>query len=678
VQLACVSLVALTGVLVTTSPRANAATTLAAPRRLADTRVGGVTADGRGAGGGPLAADGTLTVPVVGRFDVPGDAGGVILNVTAVGATSAGFVTVFACGRDRPTASNLNFAPGRTTAAFAIAKPGDGGAVCLYTSARTDLIVDSAGWFDAGDYEPLDAPRRLADSRAGAATADGQLAGGGPLLTGAVQRIRIAGRAGVPGDARRVALNVTAADAQGTGYLTVYPCDQPRPNASNVNFVPGETVANSVLTRLDGSGEVCVFVVSSKVISDTLVPGTVHVIVDVAGTFPGDRFVPLPAPARVLDTRSADSTVDGRFAGKGRRAEETTLQLDIGGRAGVPIDAAAAVVNITVLGAKDGFLTAHPPGAGRPLVSNLNYAADQTVANTAIVGLGGNGRACLFNHRDTHVIVDVVGWIRGTPAAAGSATCPDRSLIPAHTLVALYGNDSGPALGALGEQSPEQAAIRLAGMMDEFRGKGRPVIGAFEFIATVAQASPGPGSLYRARTSDDRIRAMLAVARANGLQLVLDIQPGRSDFVTEVKAYEQFWREPDVHVGLDPEWRVGPNSIPAVVVGSVRAAEVNEVTDYIAKIVADNDLPDKLVVIHQFQIRMLPDRDLIVARPRLNTMFHMDGFGSPAEKLETWRFVQTGPPFFNGFKLFYDEDRGMFTPSQTLGLTPRPDLVTYQ
>ena len=134
----------------------------------------------------------------------------------------------------------------------------------------------------------------------------------------------------------------------------------------------------------------------------------------------------------------------------------------------------------------------------------------------------------------------------------------------------------------------------------------------------------------------------------------------------------------DVGIALDPEWHVSQFSVPGQVIGSVTAAEVNKVSEYVAAIVAQGDLPEKLFVVHQFQERMIPDRPLIVPRPGLAITFHMDGFGAPNEKLATWDFVKTGPPFHNGFKLFYDEDRPMYRPDQVMALDPKPDLITYQ
>jgi hypothetical protein len=167
-------------------------------------------------------------------------------------------------------------------------------------------------------------------------------------------------------------------------------------------------------------------------------------------------------------------------------------------------------------------------------------------------------------------------------------------------------------------------------------------------------------------------------ARAHGLTLVLDIQPGRSDFMTEVLPYERFLRQPDVGLALDPEWRVGPTQVPGRVIGQVSAAEVNQVADWLAGIVAEEHLPEKLFVVHQFQIRMITDRQDLHDPAGLAVTIHMDGFGTQGQKLETYSFTQVEPPFHNGFKLFYDEDVDMFQPAEVMGLDPVPDLVTYQ
>ena len=610
-------------------------------------------------------AGSSLTVEVGGRVGVPASAAAAALNVTVDGATEPGFVTVYPCASDRPTASNLNYQAGRVVAVLVVTRLTSGSA-CVFTSGATHLVIDITGSFASGQFVGLPSPQRLADTRVGQPTADGRLAGVGVRGARTVLSLPVAGRVGVAADVTNVVLTVTAAAAREPGFVTVYPCTATLPNASALNYVAGDTVANTVVASVSRSGEVCLYTW-----------GETDLVVDVTGWMPSAVFTPLATPTRLLDTRVGFSTGDGRLAGKGQRPGRTTLRVPVGGRAGIPNGASAALLNVTAVGAANGFLTMHPRGADRPLASNLNFAPGQIVANATIARLGAGGEVCLFASANTDVIVDVVGYLSG-PAPVGASNCPDQQLFPNFRIVALYGNDAAYGLGVLGEQPPDAAAARLSGVAAPWGDFGRPVLGAFEYIATVAQDRPGPDGMYRVRSTDEMVQRYLESARAHGVYLILDIQPGRADFLTEVQRYEKFLREPDVGIALDPEWHVSRFSVPGQVIGTVTASEVNQVAEYVAAIVAQGDLPEKLFVVHQFQERMIPDRPLIVPRSGLAMTYHMDGFGAPNEKLATWDFVKTGPPFHNGFKLFYDEDRPMYRPDQVMALDPKPDLITYQ
>ena len=639
---------------------------LAAPRRVLDTRAGEPTVDGAFAGAGIRPAASTLTIPIAGRAGVPANASAVALNVTVDGATEPGFVTVYPCNATRPTASNLNYAVGETIAVLVIARLASG-SVCAYNSGTTHLIVDVTGSFDAGELVALDAPKRLADSRPGQPTADGAAAGGGVRAARSVLELPVSGRVGIPANVSTVVLTVTAAAAREPGHITVYPCGVDRPVASNVNYGVGETIANTVVAHLGAGGAVCLYT-----------KGATDVVVDVAGWVPASVFTALTAPARLLDTRTGEPTIDARFSGLGRRPARSTLQLPVTGRADVPASASAVLLNVTAVGAGAGFVTLHPAGAARPVASNLNYVDGQTVANAAIVRVGTGGGICLHASADTHLIVDVVGWFAGpAPPAAGDA-CPAQQIFPNFRIVALYGNATAPPLGVLGEQSPEAAAARLEQLAAPWRAGDRPVLGAFEMIATIANATPGPSGLFRSPSTDDQVQRYLDAARAHGLYLIIDIQPGTSDFLTEVRRYEKFLRQPDVGLALDPEWHVRPGQTPGRTVGQVSAADVNEVADYLAGIVAQDNLPEKLMVVHQFQVRMLTERSTLRDRAGVALTIHMDGFGTRGEKLTTYQFVHADPPFHNGFKLFLRQDIQMFNPAEVLALNPVPDLITYQ
>ena len=253
-----------------------------------------------------------------------------------------------------------------------------------------------------------------------------------------------------------------------------------------------------------------------------------------------------------------------------------------------------------------------------------------------------------------------------------------RLLFPHHRMVALYGNARSPAMGSLGEQPPEAAAQRAERAAAAFAPGGRTILPAFELIVTVATRAAGGDGMYRSVSRPDEVQRYLDVARRHGLYLLLDIQPGRSDFLTEVRRYEEFLDEPDVGIALDPEWRMGKGGVPGQGVGSVDAAEVNQVVDYLADIVRANRLPQKLLVVHQFQHRMIRDRAAIKAPPELAVTFHADGFGGRSIKLEKYESFLAPRPYAMGFKLFYDEDTDMFSPADVLGFDLPPDVITYQ
>lgn len=390
---------------------------LPAPQRLVDTRAGQSTVDGEFAGIGVRAADSALQVVVAERAGLAESPGSIVLNLTVDQPVGAGFLTVWPCDQERPTASNLNYEPGQTVAVAALSRVAPDGTVCVYTLAATHLVIDVAGSFPPGSFDPLDAPERLTDTREGERTIDDQFAGAGLRPAGNTYEIRVAGRGSVPADATAVALNVTATTIAAPGFLTVYPCDSARPNASNVNYAPGATTPNLVLTRLDPDGDVCIY---------TLQP--VDLVVDVAGSLPGTVFDPLPEPRRLLDTRVGEATIDGDFRGGGLQQDGATLQLAVAGRAGIPADATAVVLNVTSTGAAaPGFVTAHPQGSPLPGASNVNFVGGQTVANLVVAGLGPSGDVCLFTRGATHVVVDVAGWLTGPAPVAAAASCPTRS-----------------------------------------------------------------------------------------------------------------------------------------------------------------------------------------------------------------------------------------------------------
>ena len=360
-----------------------------APTRVLDTR------DGTGGRSAPLGPQESWKFSLAGRFGVPVDAVAVALNVTAVDATAATYVTVHPFAETRPSSSNLNPVPGQVTPNLVVARVGMDGAVVLYNNSGTvNLIADIVGYFIPGSDVGLLAidPARLLDTRDGTGDRFGAIGEGESI------DVQVTGRGGVPADAQAVVLNVTATEPTAASYLTVWPSGDARPVASSVNMSPGQTVPNLIIARVGEGGRVSVFNNA----------GSTHVVIDVLGAFtPGAtaRFVPL-SPARALDTR------DGVGASRARLGR-APLPLGLAGRCGVPASGVSAVLlNVTVVSPSAGtYVTVFPSGRERPLASNLNATAGQVVPNMVLARLGPDGGASIYNNSgDLDLVADVMGY----------------------------------------------------------------------------------------------------------------------------------------------------------------------------------------------------------------------------------------------------------------------------
>jgi hypothetical protein len=254
-------------------------------------------------------------------------------------------------------------------------------------------------------------------------------------------------------------------------------------------------------------------------------------------------------------------------------------------------------------------------------------------------------------------------------------------IFPGRRMVALYGNPLGPVLGVLGEQGPEEAAARAREVAEPYGADGLEVLPAFEIITTVADSRAGADGDYSNEMDADVIRPWVDAAAAEGLYVLLDLQPGRTDFLTQAKRYEEFLAQPHVGLALDPEWRLGPDQVHLEQFGTVDAAEINEVADWLAGLVRDGALPQKMLLIHQFRFSMVTNRDLVAIPSELAVLVQMDGQGPLSDKYETWQALTTAPDagrFWWGWKNFYDEDLPTATPNEVLALTPTVYYVSYQ
>ena len=274
---------------------------------------------------------------------------------------------------------------------------------------------------------------------------------------------------------------------------------------------------------------------------------------------------------------------------------------------------------------------------------------------------------------------DTVGEVEPAPPPPPELPRGGRRIFPDHTVVAFYGAPQTEELGALGVGTPAAAARRLQRQARPYRRAGRPVLPAFELIATIVQAAAGEDGDYSERQTPRTVRRYLRAARARRALLILDIQPGRAPFMREVRAFRRFLEEPDVSVALDPEWSMASGQLPGQQIGSTDAETVNRVSRYLSRIVRAGDLPQKLLVVHRFTQDMIRGDDRLERHRGVALTVNVDGFGNRANKISKYReFTRGRRDRHHGFKLFYEEDTNLMTPRQVLRLRPRPELIVYE
>jgi hypothetical protein len=273
-------------------------------------------------------------------------------------------------------------------------------------------------------------------------------------------------------------------------------------------------------------------------------------------------------------------------------------------------------------------------------------------------------------------------------SSADSARWPVRgpaplpgSLLPAHRIVAYYGNPLSPRMGVLGQLPPPEMLARLEAVAGDWADAdtGTRVVPALHLIATVAQGRPGAGNKYRLRMSDSLIERVASWAEPRGWLVFLDVQIGHSTVQAELPRLIPFLSRPYIHLALDPEFAMKLGGVPGRRIGTLDASDVNYAVGLLAGLVAEHRLPPKVLVVHRFTQRMLTNHDRITLDPKVQVVVDMDGFGAPWHKQAAYRsFVVPEPVQYAGFKLFYKNDKPMMTPKEVLELWPAPLYIQYQ
>lgn len=368
----------------------------------------------------------------------------------------------------------------------------------------------------------------------------------------------------------------------------------------------------------------------------------------------GARPTPSPSPVMTLPRTRPPVAVPGTVA-----------------LTGVGVDALAALATFRAAGVPVLDAPGGDPRATTPGVQAIAAAApDHTIALGAAFGPP--------DQLARRVAAASTGVLLG---GGGQLVFPQVPGVPGKKYVALYGTPGSKALGVLGEQDVPATLARADGTAAPYRTLTTDVVvPAVEIIATIASAGPGDDGNYSQERSVEELRPLVEAAGAAGMAVVLDLQPGRTDFLTQAQRYADLLALPYVGLALDPEWRLAPDQVHLRQIGSVGIDEVNGVSAWLAAFTAERALPQKMFVLHQFAGRMIQDRArLDTSHDELAVVIHVDGQGSQPAKAGTWNALRTdAPPVHWGWKNFYDEDVPMLDPTQTYQVQPVPDLVTYQ
>ncbi|WP_240773387.1 hypothetical protein [Pontibacter sp. SGAir0037] len=259
------------------------------------------------------------------------------------------------------------------------------------------------------------------------------------------------------------------------------------------------------------------------------------------------------------------------------------------------------------------------------------------------------------------------------------------AILPQKRVIAFYGNLLSKRMGILGELPPEQMLSKLDEEVANWEKADSltPVQPALHAIVVTAQGSPGKGAKYRLRMTDKMIDDVLEIAKKRDAIVFLDVQIGRSTLQEELPRLTQYLQLPNVHLGVDAEFAMGETGVPGKRVGSFDAADLNYASGLLADLVKEHQLPPKLFIVHRFTQRMITNYKDIKLRPEVQVVMHMDGWGSPALKKDTYRrYIKNEPVQFTGFKLFYKNDtkkgHRLMTPAEILALEPKPLYIQYQ
>jgi hypothetical protein len=327
---------------------------------------------------------------------------------------------------------------------------------------------------------------------------------------------------------------------------------------------------------------------------------------------------------------------------------------------------------------------AEPPVAIGPQATTQSQAQASTQADATLPAGGLPKRS----HRDSVALASMTKpdsaldgkWPVKMPAPLAGA------VFPANRVVAFYGNPLVKKMGVLGEYPKDDMLARLDKEVARWAkaDPSHPVIPALHLIVTVASGTPGRNGLYRTQMFDSLTNTIYSWAKAKHGLLFIDVQVGKSSVQAELPRLRTFLANPDVHLGIDPEFAMATSgAVPGTKIGTLDAKDINWAVNFLDEIARAKHLPPKVLIIHRFTRKMVTNARNIHPTPNVQVVMDMDGWGPPWLKFDSYHdYVKAEPVQFTGFKLFFHNDtkKGdpMLTPAEVLRLNPRPLYIQYQ
>ncbi|MEP6999240.1 MAG: hypothetical protein ABI969_02095 [bacterium] len=354
----------------------------------------------------------------------------------------------------------------------------------------------------------------------------------------------------------------------------------------------------------------------------------------------------------------ASATAGGRTTSSGEVTGDSSAKAAAAPAPTPAAPAATSPVNApSVAAAKD---TSLPPGIG---VTKRSHRDSVALAS--------------MTKRDS--VLDVKWPVKGPEPLPGA-------IFPAKRVVAFYGNPLVKKMGVLGEYPKDEMLAKLDHEVARWAkaDPSTPVVPALHMIVTVASGTPGKNGMYRTQMFDTLINSVYAMAKAKHALYFVDVQVGKSSVMAELPRLRAILENPDVHLGIDPEFAMATSgAVPGTKIGTLDAKDINWAVNFLDEIAKAKNLPPKILVVHRFTRKMVSNAKNIHFTPHVQVVMDMDGWGPPWLKFDSYHdYVKAEPVQFTGFKLFFHNDikKGdpMLTPSEVLRLNPRPLYIQYQ